>query len=365
MTIFTKALQRLPLSEDEALEIYEQAPSVELLEVAAALRCQHVPGNGVSWQIARNVNSTNVCISGCLFCNFLCAPHETAKSYTTTIDEYAEKIDELFARGGDQLLLQGGLHPNCGLAFYESLFRALKTRYPALKLHALGPPEIAHIARREKRSYRDVLQRLVAAGLDSLPGAGAEILVDRVRKILSPAKPDAQAWLDVMREAHRLRLITSATMLIGHIETPRERIRHLLKLRDLQDEKPPGAPGFLNFICWPVQAAGTRLAQRYALRPVTPVEYLRTVAISRIVLHNITNIQASWLTVGRDVAQIALHAGANDMGSIMIEENVLASAGVTVRMDAAGMRQTIREAGFDPWLRNQRYEPAREMNTWS
>ncbi|MDR0728591.1 MAG: CofH family radical SAM protein [Prevotellaceae bacterium] len=357
MNIFTKALRLAPLSEDEALAIYERAPTDELMEVAATLRRQHIPGNGVSWQIDRNVNYTNVCISGCLFCNFHCKPHETDKSYMTTIEEYCEKIDALFARGGDQLLLQGGLHPACGLAFYESLFRTLKTRYPSLKLHALGPPEVAHIARLEKCSYRETLQRLVAAGLDSLPGAGAEILVDRVRRILSPAKPDAQAWLDVMREAHRLQLTTSATMLIGHIETGRERIQHLLKLRDLQNEKPATAVGFLNFICWPVQANGTRLAQRYPLTPVTPVEYIRTIAISRIVLNNIKNIQVSWLTAGRDTAQVCLHAGANDMGSIMIEENVLASTGVSYRMDAEGIQQTIREAGFIPWLRNQQYEP--------
>ncbi|MDR1681611.1 MAG: CofH family radical SAM protein [Prevotellaceae bacterium] len=356
MNILTKALQLIPLSEDEALTLYEHAPTDELMDAAAALRRLHVPGNGVSWQIDRNVNYTNVCISGCLFCNFHCKPHETDKSYTTTMAEYDEKIATLFAKGGNQLLLQGGLHPAYRLPFYELLFRTLKTRYPALKLHALGPPEVAHIARLEKCSYREVLQRLMAAGLDSLPGAGAEILIDRVRKIISPAKPDAQAWLDVMREAHRLKLTTSATMLIGHIETNRERIRHLLKLRDLQAEKPESAAGFLNFICWPVQTRGTLLAQRYPLKPVTPVEYIRTVAISRIVLNNIKNIQASWLTVGRDTAQVCLHAGANDMGSIMIEENVLASAGVSYRMDAEGIRQTIREAGFEPWLRNQQYE---------
>jgi cyclic dehypoxanthinyl futalosine synthase len=337
------------------LYLYDNAPTDELMDAAAALRRQLVPDCGVSWQIDRNVNYTNVCLSGCLFCNFHCKPHETARHYTTTLEEYDEKIRVLLAAGGNQLLLQGGLHPGYGLAFYESLFRELKQRYPSLRLHALGPPEVAHIARRERMSYRTVLQRLVAAGLDSLPGAGAEILVDRVRRLLSPAKPDARAWLDVMREAHRLGLTTSATMLFGLIETRRERICHLLQLRDLQSEKPAGAVGFLNFICWPVQAKGTALAARYPLRPVSPVEYIRTVAISRLVLHNIPNIQASWLTAGVATAQVCLHAGANDMGSIMIEENVLAATGLTFRMDAAAMRQTIRDAGFEPWLRDQNY----------
>jgi len=379
------------MSEDEALCLYETAPTDELMATAAALRQQHVPGRGVSWQIDRNVNYTNVCVSGCLFCNFHCKRRETEKHYTTTLAEYDEKIKALFAAGGNQLLLQGGLHPEYGLSFYETLFRTLKERYPTLNLHALGPPEVAHIARLEKMSYRETLERLIAAGLNSLPGAGAEILVDRVRKQLSPAKPDVQAWLDVMREAHRLHLPTTATMMFGHIETRRERIQHLFAIRDLQAEKPESSQGFLAFICWPVQLQGTELARRLVPRhsepveeplarrsqshavgnrcldfarhdgPVTPVEYVRTVAISRIVLHNVPNIQASWLTVGRATAQVCLHAGANDMGSIMLEENVLAAAGVTERMDAEGMQRTIQEAGFEPWLRDQYYAPSARM----
>lgn len=355
--ILNKALQCEPLSEDEALYLYDTAPTCELMAVAAMLRQQHVPGNGVSWQIDRNVNYTNVCISGCLFCNFHCKRHEVEKHYTTTLNEYCEKIETLFAKGGNQLLLQGGLHPEYGLAFYETLFRELKKRYPTLNLHALGPPEVAHIARLEKLTYRETLERLVKAGLNSLPGAGAEILVDRVRKLLSPAKPGVQAWLDVMREAHRMHLPTTATMMFGHIETRRERIQHLIAIRNLQAEKPSGSQGFLSFICWPVQSKGTELARRYELQSTTPVEYVRTIAISRIVLNNIANIQASWLTVGRATAQVCLHAGANDMGSIMIEENVLAAAGVSECMDAEGMQQTIREAGFEPWLRDQYFHP--------
>ncbi|MDR3351228.1 MAG: CofH family radical SAM protein [Prevotellaceae bacterium] len=356
-TIFTKALRLYPLTEDEAVHIYEHAPTDELMALASLIRQKHVPGKMVGWQIDRNVNYTNVCVSGCLFCNFHCKPHETAKHYTTTIEEYCKKIEALFAAGGNQVLLQGGLHPSYKLEFYETLFRELKKRYPALKLHALGPPEVAHIARLEKMTYHTTLKRLMAAGLDSLPGAGAEILIDRVRKQVSPAKPSAQSWLAVMRAAHRLGLVTSATMLFGFIETLRERIQHLLKLRTLQNEKPLGTIGFLNFICWPVQLAGTKLAKRFSLNPVTSMEYIRTIAISRIVLNNITNIQASWLTVGRETAQVCLHAGANDLGSIMMEENVLAAAGVKERMDAKSMVHTIREAGFEPYLRNQQYEP--------
>ncbi len=340
------------LTADEALELYEQLSVNELMALADKARRQQVPGRGVSWQIDRNVNITNVCISGCLFCNFHCKLHDTEQAFTTTMDEYSRKIEELFALGGDQLLLQGGLHPRYGLAFYTELFRSLKQAYPSLKLHALGPPEIAHIARLERLTYREVLLALREAGLDSLPGAGAEILVDRVRGQLSPGKPDSQAWFDVMREAHRLGFVTSATMVFGHVETLRERIAHLVKIRDLQDERPAGMPGFLAFICWPMQTKGTRMP---VAPQVSPVEYIKMVAISRLVLDNITNIQASWLTVGRETAQLCLHAGANDMGSIMIEENVVSSAGAQYRMDAAMMQQTIREAGFEPWLRDQQY----------
>jgi cyclic dehypoxanthinyl futalosine synthase len=343
------------ITEDEALYLYEQVPVNDLMALANASRQQHVPGNRVGWQIDRNVNITNGCISGCLFCNFHCKPHDTEKLFTTTTEEYCQKIEELFALGGNQLLLQGGLHPKYGLDFYTTLFRTLKQRYPSLRLHALGPPEVAHIARLSKLSYREVLLQLREAGLDSLPGAGAEILVDRVRKQLSPGKPDTEAWLEVMREAHRLNFPTSATMVFGHIETKRERIQHLLKIRELQSEKPDGAYGFLSFICWPMQAQGTKLDGK--ITPVSAVEYIKTIALSRLVLDNITNIQASWLTVGRETAQVCLHAGANDLGSIMIEEHVVSAAGANHRLDAVGIQETIREAGYEPWLRNQLFQP--------
>ncbi|MDR2651800.1 MAG: CofH family radical SAM protein [Prevotellaceae bacterium] len=354
--IFHKALNLEPLSAKELIQIYKFASTSELMFVGNRLRQMHVKEESVSWQIDRNVNITNVCISGCKFCNFHCKLHETQKSYTTTLDEYIEKIEELIKLNGDQLLLQGGLHPDYGLDFYINLFTQLKKYYPNIKLHALGPPEIAHIAQKEKKSYREILEKLIEAGLDSLPGAGAEILCDRVRKQISPAKPNSQMWLDVMREAHKLNLPTSATMVFGHIETLDERIEHLIKIRDLQDEKPRNTYGFLSFICWTMQLEGTKLGEKIGNKTATIDDYIRTVAISRIALNNITNIQASWLTVGKDIAQIALHSGANDMGSIMIEENVVSSAGSTNTLDTNGIQKAIRDAGFTPWLRNQKYE---------
>lgn len=354
-TVYDKALANIPLSREEALALYTQAPTPLLMQLAQEIRYQKIPQKEVSWQIDRNVNITNLCISGCLFCNFHCKRHERDKAFITSLEEYKSKIDEMRLLGGDQLLLQGGLHPELGIEFYEQLFCSLKTYAPDVKLHALGPPEIAHIAQISRLSYRSVLERLVAAGLDSLPGAGAEILSDRVRKSLSPQKPNTQAWIEVMRQVHQMGLLTSATMVFGHIETIQERIDHLLTLRDLQAQKPQGAPGFLSFICWPMQTKGTLLSQTSHIPPPSPVEYIRTIAIGRIVLHNIPNIQASWLTVGVPTAQLCLHAGANDMGSIMIEEHVVSSAGSRHRLNSTQMQEAIRAAGFAPWLRNQGY----------
>lgn len=353
--LLNKALSLAPLTLEEGLFLYQNAPTHELMFVGSELRKIHVPGNRVTWQIDRNVNITNVCVSGCKFCNFHCnLSDETA--YITTIAEYRLKIEELQRYGGDQLLLQGGLHPKLGLEFYTSLFRELKEMFPNIKLHALGPPEVAFIAKIENLSYNEVLVALMEAGLDSLPGAGAEILVDRVRKFISPGKPNSQAWLDVMAEAHELGLVTSATMMIGHVETMEERIEHLIRLRDLQAKKNKMNPGFLNFIVWTFQGSGTKLENLGVNTTVSPEEYIRTIAICRIMLNNIKHIQASWLTVGKDTAQVCLHAGANDFGSIMIEENVVSSAGAKNRMDAYGIQKAIVDAGYVPQLRNQRYE---------
>ncbi len=355
--ILNKALRREPISYKEACELYDHAPLYELAAAADELRAQIVPDAGVvTWQIDRNVNITNVCISGCKFCNFHCKPHQTDKAYITTIEEYRQKIDRMLELGGDQLLLQGGMHPKLGIEFYEGLFSTLKSIYPTLRLHSLGAPEVAHIAKVSDLSTMDTLLRLRDAGLDSLPGAGAEILVDRVRKYISPGKPSVDEWCKVMREAHQINLPTSATMMYGHIETAHERIEHLIKVRDIQNDAPTGNYGFIAFIAWIFHSRGTRLEAEGVVSSLSALEYIRLVAISRLVLNNIDNIQASWLTVGKSIAQVALRSGANDFGSIMIEENVVSSAGADNHFDAKGIQKAIREAGFTPKLRNQLYE---------
>ena len=344
------------LSAEEGLFLFKEAPTTELMFVANELRKKQVPHNKVTWIIDRNVNTTNVCIANCKFCNFFRRPgHE--ESYITDIETYKIKIEETIRYGGDQLLLQGGHHPDLGLQFYVDLFRELKKLYPQLKLHSLGPPEIAHIAKLESMSHSEVLSALMEAGLDSLPGAGAEILNDRVRRLISKGKCGGQEWLDVMRAAHQLNLTTSATMMFGHVETLEERFEHLVWLRQVQSEKPADAKGFIAFIPWPFQDDGTLLKKiRGISNQVTGDEYIRMIALSRIMLPNIKNIQASWLTVGKEVAQICLHAGANDFGSIMIEENVVSAAGAPHRFTSKGIQEAIRQAGFEPQLRTQQYE---------
>lgn len=344
------------LSPEEGVFLFENAPTAALMEAGNRLRKRQVPGNIVTWIIDRNSNTTNVCIANCKFCNFYRRPgHEEA--YITTIEEYKTKIDELFRFGGEQLLLQGGHHPDLGLDYYCDLFRQLKSLYPTIKLHALGPPEVAHITKLERSTHTEVLRALRNAGLDSLPGAGAEILNDRVRRLISKGKCGAQEWLDVMRAAHQLGITTSATMMFGHVETNLERMEHLADIRQVQSEKPATAKGFLAFIPWPFQDEGTMLRKLSRARNnVTGDEYIRTIAMSRIMLPNVVNVQASWLTVGKKVGQICLYAGANDFGSIMIEENVVSAAGAKFRFTASGIQEAIREAGFEPRLRNQEYE---------
>ena len=354
--LLNRALRLEWLSAEEGVFLFENAPTADLIYVGNALRQHHVPGNTVTWIIDRNSNTTNVCIANCKFCNFYRRPGH-GESYITTIDEYRQKIDETFEYGGEQLLLQGGHHPDLGLAFYTDLFRQLKNIYPNLKLHALGPPEIAHVSKLENMSHYDVLKALKESGLDSLPGAGAEILSDRVRRLISKGKCGGEEWLNVMRAAHQLHLTTSATMMFGHIETNLERFEHLAAMRQVQSEKPADAKGFIAFIPWPFQDEDTILKKiKRARNAVTGDEYVRMIAMSRIMLPNITNIQASWLTVGKQVAQVCLHAGANDFGSIMIEENVVSAAGARFRFTADGIQQAIREAGLVPQLRNQQYE---------
>lgn len=354
--LLQRALNLEFLHAEEGLFLFENAPTAALMFVGNQIRQHHVPNNKVTWIIDRNSNTTNVCIANCKFCNFYRRPGHS-ESYITSIEEYKQKIDETFLFGGEQLLLQGGHHPDLGLSYYCDLFSELKRLYPNLKLHALGPPEIAHIAKLDQLSHYEVLRALKEAGLDSLPGAGAEILNDRVRRLISKGKCGGQEWLDVMRAAHQLDLTTSATMMFGHIETNMERMEHFVALREVQAEKPTNAKGFLAFIPWPFMDEDTILKKiKRARNTVTGDEYVRMIAMSRIMLPNIINIQASWLTVGKQVAQICLHAGANDFGSIMIEENVVSAAGAAFRFTTSGIQKAIKDAGFEPQLRNQQYE---------
>ena len=354
--LYQKALSFESLTVEEGVYLFKHAPLAELMFVANELRKQQVLHGKVTWQIDRNVNTTNVCIANCKFCNFYRIPGH-AEAYITDLPVYRRKIEETFKYGGDQLLLQGGHHPGLGLDFYTNIFRQLKKEYPTLKLHALGPPEVAHITKLEKSTHREVLQALKDAGMDSLPGAGAEILVDRVRRLISKGKCGAQEWLDIMHEAHKLNITTSATMMFGHVETIEERFEHLVKIREVQERKPAGTKGFLAFIPWTFQDVDTLLSRIRGVQNLsTPEEYIRMIAISRIMLPNVKNIQASWLTVGKHTAQICLHAGANDFGSIMIEENVVSAAGAPHRFTYKTIQAAIQEAGFEPQLRNQQYE---------
>jgi len=354
--LYKKALNFEFLSIDEGVFLFENAPLTDLMYVANELRKIQVPHGKVSWIIDRNLNTTNVCVANCKFCNFYRIPGH-ADAYITDIETYKRKIDETIRYGGEQLLLQGGHHPGLGLEFYVDLFKQLKKLYPNVKLHALGPPEIAHITKLAKSTHAEVLRTLKEAGLDSLPGPGAEILVDRVRRLIAKGKCGAQEWLDIMHEAHKQGLTTSATMMFGHVETVRERFEHLAKIREVQSRKPEGAKGFIAFIPWTFQDVDTLLTRiRGVHNLTTSEEYIRMIAMSRIMLPNVKNIQASWLTVGKSVAQMCLHAGANDFGSIMIEENVVSAAGAPHRFTANGIQAAIREAGFEPMLRNQQYE---------
>lgn len=354
--LYQRALNFEFLSAEEGIFLFENAPLTELMYVANELRKKQVPHGKVTWQIDRNVNTTNVCIANCKFCNFYRIPGH-AEAYITDIDTYKSKIEETIKYGGDQLLLQGGHHPELGLPFYVDLFRQLKSLYPSIKLHTLGPPEVAHITKLEKSTHREVLMALKEAGMDSLPGAGAEILTDRVRRLISKGKCGAQEWLDIMHEAHKLNITTSATMMFGHVETLQERFEHLIKIREVQSRKPDEAKGFLAFIPWTFQDVDTLLAKiRGVHNLTTSEEYIRMIALSRIMLPNIKNIQASWLTVGKEVAQLCLNGGANDFGSIMLEENVVSAAGAPHRFTYKTIQQSIKDAGFEPQLRNQQYE---------
>ncbi|HXE80878.1 MAG TPA: cyclic dehypoxanthinyl futalosine synthase [Vicinamibacterales bacterium] len=336
------------LSRDEAFVLYTEAPTHVLGRLADAARARRHPSGIVTYIIDRNVNYTNICVARCSFCAFY-RPVGSAEGYVLSFEEIFRKIDETLAVGGEQLLLQGGHNPDLPLEWYEDLFRTVKRRYPKFKLHALSPPEVIHISRLSGLPVPKVIDRLAAAGLDSIPGGGAEILVDRVRRLLHCyGKATADEWLDVMRHAHRAGLRTTATMMYGTVETLDERLEHMFRLRELQDE----TGGFTAFITWSYQPEHTELAGVEA----TGIEYLRTLALARLVLDNFDNLQASWVTQGGKVGQLSLAFGANDMGSVMIEENVVRAAGASYCMDEVEIVRNIEDAGFIPKRRNMHYE---------
>ncbi len=346
--IIAKAGAGRRLDAAEALRLYREAPTAVLGRLADAMRARTHPERIVTYIIDRNVNYTNVCVARCNFCAFY-RPVGHGDGYVLSFDEVFRKIDETIAVGGQQLLLQGGHNPDLPLDWYEDLFRAVKARYPSFKLHALSPSEVLHISRLSRLSTPEVIARLVDAGLDSIPGGGAEILVDRVRKLLNCySKSTADEWLRIMGEAHDAGLRTTATMMYGSVETDEERIEHLLRLRELQDR----TGGFTAFIAWSYQPEHTELG----LHEATGVDYLRTLALARIVLDNFDNLQASWVTQGGKVGQLSLAFGANDMGSVMIEENVVRAAGASYCMDEVEIVRNIENAGFAAKRRNMHYD---------
>ena len=336
------------LSPEEAMRVYAEAPVLELGAAADARRRMLHPEDVVTYIIDRNVNYTNVCVTRCKFCNFYRPPTNKTEGYVLSRDELAKKFQETVDLGGVQILLQGGLNPNLPITWYEELFRWMKANFP-LAIHGLSPEEIRYIAELEGMSIRTVIERLVAAGLDSIPGGGAEILDDEIRHAISPLKCTTDTWMEVMRQAHALGLRTTATMVFGFGEEPRHLVGHLERLRELQDK----TAGFTAFICWPFQAEGTRLKLR---DDTTAMRYLRIFALSRLYLDNFPGLQVSWPTMGPEVGQVGLRFGGNDFGSAMIEENVVSQAGAVFKLSAEDIERYIRAAGFQPRRRNMRYE---------
>lgn len=355
------------LDRAEALELFQSASLLDLGQAASAARQRIVPGDDVTFIVDRNVNYTNVCVSGCRFCAFY-VPSGSPDAYVLSRDELAEKVRETIDLEGTAVLLQGGMHPDLTIDWYEQTLRDLKADNPGIHIHGFGPPEIVHIARISGISTRETLERLRDAGLDSLPGGGAEILVDRVRSHVSPKKATSDEWLDVMREAHRLSISTTATMMFGGLETIEERIEHFARVRDVQDEAVArGEVGFRAFIPWSFQPGNTELAEDELsargepLAAASGYDYLRTLAISRLFLDSVRNIQASWVTQGGKIGQIALLFGANDLGSTMIEENVVAAAGTRFMLARDELVRLIRDAGFEPVQRDTLYREVRRF----
>jgi cyclic dehypoxanthinyl futalosine synthase len=354
--VLEKAVSGERISDADAVTLLESPNLVPIGRAADELKRRKVGDRRVTFIIDRNVNYTNICHTDCDFCAFYRRPGDRAEGYLLPKAVIFKKIEETLAMGGTALLMQGGHHPDLGIDFYEDLFRSIKARYP-IHLHALSPPEVQHIARRSKLTIPEALTRLRDAGLDSLPGGGAEILVDRVRDIIAPKKTKTNEWLGVMREAHRVGMSSTATMMYGHVETLAERVEHMRRIRELQDEH----RGFRAFISWTFQPDGTRLAPAVSHYP-TSFEYLLTQAVSRIYLDNVDHIQSSWVTQGMKVGQVALGFGADDMGSVMIEENVVSAAGTTHRAQADDFVRAIKALGKVPVQRDTLYRDVRVWN---
>jgi len=349
VTILASAAEGARISSEEAVRLFEEADLLDLAFSADCIRQRLHPDNVISYIIDRNINYTNVCKEFCTFCAFYRVKGDP-EAYVLPDHVIYKKIEETIALGGTGILMQGGVHPDLKVDYYERLLSGIKDRFK-IHCHCFSPPEILNIARVSKLSVGEVFERLKAAGLDSMPGGGGEILDDEIREAISPLKCKTDEWLMVHREAHRHGLRTTATMMIGVGETIHHRIQHLQRLRDLQDE----SGGFTAFIPWTFQPENTELAQRN-LPEVTAAEYLRLLSLSRIYLDNFPNVQVSWLTVGLKVGQVGLRFGVNDMGSIMIEENVISAAGARNRANHGELRRVIQDAGFTPRQRTTLYE---------
>lgn len=355
--------QSSPLTAAQAIELYQQCDLHELGRQSNAFTRQLHPGNQRTYIIERNINYTNICQCRCRFCAFSVTPQDST-GYVLTYGQLAQKVQELYQLGGRQILLQGGMHPDLPFDWYLQMLEFLRREFPDLHIHAFSPPEIVFFSKTTHLNIKDVLLSLLQAGLNTIPGGGAEILVDRVRQQIAPAKCTADQWLDVMRQAHRLGICTTATMMFGHTETLAERIEHLDRLRQLQDEslayrkQNHSAGYFTAFTCWPFQPTNTRLGQDTNLHLAGAYEQLKMTAISRLFLENIHNFQASWITQGPQVGQLQLVMGCNDLGSLMIEENVVSAAGTQFQLKHQDLHDLIRTAGFEPIQRDYYYCPS-------
>jgi cyclic dehypoxanthinyl futalosine synthase len=349
--ILEKALDGERIADEEAVALLRSRELVAVGRVADELRNRKVDPDRITFIVDRNLNYTNICVTDCDFCAFYRRPGDRNEGYLLPKPVIFKKIEETLAIGGTGVLMQGGHHPDLGIDYYEDLFSSIKSRYK-IHLHALSPPEIQHIARRSRLTVWETLSRLRDSGLDSVPGGGGEILVDRVRQIIAPKKTKSAEWLDVMRHAHRLGMSTTATMMYGHVETVAERVEHMRRIRELQDE----TRGFRAFISWTFQRDGNRLSEQVPDEALpTSFDYLLTQAVSRIYLDNVDHIQSSWVTQGLKIGQLALGFGADDMGSVMIEENVVSAAGTTHRTSTEELVHLIRSLGKVPVQRDTLY----------